>query len=130
MKYKNGNIYTGNWAYDTYQGRGKLMLNNRIVYEGEFSDGEKHGPGVITYPDSSKFSGIWENDLPKTGTLITKNRNKVTGNFMDNEFTGKGTIEFLNGDFYEGFYKRDKPTKQGTLYYKNRLIYEGKNYNF
>jgi len=51
---QNGTVYTGAWTEDEMSGWGRLLyaadkLNVREVYEGEVSQGERHGLGQFSY---------------------------------------------------------------------------------
>ena len=49
MQFSNGNIYTGQFENDSYDGFGKLVQKNGSqIYEGEFKKGYTHGHGKLT----------------------------------------------------------------------------------
>ena len=47
--YKNGDLYTGRFDNDEFNGRGKIQFGSLDVYEGEFSDGRLEGHGLMEY---------------------------------------------------------------------------------
>jgi hypothetical protein len=63
--YKNGKImYKGEWKYDKFDGEGTYFIDDNLTYVGCFSNGEKHGKGIITsLNDNYMFSGSYANGL-------------------------------------------------------------------
>lgn len=45
------------------EGKGKLILSNQSIYEGEFRNGKKNGFGTYTWPDGKQYKGKWKDDL-------------------------------------------------------------------
>ena len=81
MKYRNGNVYTGEFDGRTREsGYGTMKYYNGNVYEGNWLKGKPHGEGVLTYANNGgRFEGNWE----------------------DGKMVGKGIIYFPNGDVLE-----------------------------
>jgi hypothetical protein len=63
--YKNGKIiYKGEWKYDKFDGEGTYAIDENLTYVGTFSNGEKHGKGIITsLNETYMFSGSYVNGL-------------------------------------------------------------------
>ena len=48
--------------HTTTSGNTFMPIPNGSVYNGERKNGKKHGHGVQTWPDGSRYEGMWEND--------------------------------------------------------------------
>ena len=72
------NQYEGDWHYDKWHGKGKLITKSSL-YEGDFSDGEIQGIGKLT---SQNYS--------------------YEGEFDHGAFNGQGTYICVNGKQYKG----------------------------
>ena len=44
------------------QGRGKIVLKDGSVHEGEFKRDRKNGAGVMTYTDGNILRAVWVED--------------------------------------------------------------------
>jgi hypothetical protein len=71
-----------------------LNLNNIII---NLNNNKKHGKGIYTFPDGSKYDGDWE----------------------DNKKHGKGIFTWFDGSKYEGYYKNDKKQIANGMGLKN-----------
>ena len=60
---------------------------DRVVYVGEFKEGDFQGWGTYTFSDGTKY----------------------VGEFSDDEFNGIGYYDFADGDFLIGRFKADEP---------------------
>ncbi len=70
------------------------MIENDLLYEGDFLDGKKNGHGVLT----------WINN---------KDYDKYIGQFRNNSFHGEGELLFKDGRKREGTFNNGK--KNGTF---------------
>ena len=61
MKYKNGDIYNGEWdrILPYKSGIGTMQYANGDKYSGEWKNDEIYGNGIMEYADSSKYEGKW-----------------------------------------------------------------------
>jgi hypothetical protein len=131
----NGNIvkdililYTGQWANDLYNGKGKLTVIDTneydmkgSEYEGDFVDGKKHGNGIINYKNVENYTGQFANDLynghgewSNSGQFT----NSYTGDFVDGKRQGNGTSEVgreAGYETYTGKWANDLYNGQGKL---------------
>lgn len=57
--YENWVTYIGSFQNDLKHGRGRLILTNGAVFDGEFIDGDIMGPGVLTLGTGKKIFGNW-----------------------------------------------------------------------
>lgn len=44
------------------QGKGRLTLASGSVFQGEFADNKKHGPGKLSQPGGAVTRGVWAED--------------------------------------------------------------------
>ena len=55
--------YIGSFENDLKNGKGRLILRNGAVFDGEFSDGNISGPGTLTLANGDKITGLWRDNL-------------------------------------------------------------------
>ena len=119
-------IYEGNIRNSTFNGKGKLILSNGIIYEGDFVDGEKTGSGTIFYPDGTVYEGYVEKgELKGKGKMTWKNRYEYEGDFKFDKFIGNGVLKGPSGDVYEGEFVNNLFHGNGKYIYNNGNSYEG-----
>lgn len=82
--------YTGKWKNDKRDGHGiEYDLKGKPVYEGDFTNNRRNGPGKLYKPDGSFKEGIWidgsnkELDAPTVVTPVAKKEYKE--DFEDNK---------------------------------------------
>ena len=56
-KYKNGAIYTGEWAGGFRNGEGRMDWSDSASYEGKWELGYAHGKGVFTDCLGNRYQG-------------------------------------------------------------------------
>eukprot|EP01063_Lacrimia_lanifica_P040350 TRINITY_DN9108_c0_g1_i1.p2 TRINITY_DN9108_c0_g1~~TRINITY_DN9108_c0_g1_i1.p2 ORF type:complete len:148 (+),score=51.58 TRINITY_DN9108_c0_g1_i1:59-502(+) len=56
---ENGNVYDGEWHYDTMQGNGAFRFENGSAYDGQWLQNKFEGKGAFTWPDGSAYEGCW-----------------------------------------------------------------------
>lgn len=56
----NGDVYTGEWKSDKYDGKGTLKTGSS-TYAGTFKEGRKHGYGLAVFSSGNFYEGEWEN---------------------------------------------------------------------
>ena len=135
-EFKNGKMWSGKRytsdkqiVYELKDGKGYIEEydDDGILYEGEFSNGEKNGKGMEYYYDGSlQFEGIFLN-----GKKNGKGKKYENGKLI---FEG----EYLDGEEWNGYkaiYNDDKLLFEGELishfkrkgkeYSKGKLVFEG-----
>jgi hypothetical protein len=93
MKYSNGNMYTGEWLDDRFdgvgeyiwadgrrfiggfksdkiEGRGTGFWPDGRIYEGEYKSDLAHGHGLVTLPSGRSFEGTFADDFPLNGQMV------------------------------------------------------------
>ena len=103
IEYSNGCLYYGEWN----------QINN-----------QKHGRGVLKWPDVLTYYGQFKMDnINGKGRIITKNGEEYEGDWIDNRANGFGV--YKNKEVkYEGKWKNDRQEGIG-----NETWNDGTNYN-
>ena len=159
--YENNSRYSGDWVNDRQSGKGEITWADGTVYTGEVKSNEAnpttelaiaHGRGVLTFPENTKYKGIFSNNRHISGERFYNNTNDVfkgtlhddmnnfykkgnlnvfnyyiyDGNFASKKFNGKGTITYINGDTYSGVFKNGFFNGTGIFYDSvNKREYRG-----
>ena len=126
--YPNDEFYEGEMANSSYNGKGKLISENKDVYIGDFIDGEKNGEGKLIFnDDETEYNGKFlKGNLTGYGNMKWKSGIEYEGNFNDNFFDGKGVLSDKHtGDKYEGNFDKNLFHGKGKYTYGNGDEYEG-----
>jgi hypothetical protein len=92
-KFKNGDLYFGDWQDGMMQGRGTLNISNSgVIYEGDFVANEFHGKG----------------------TFICKNGNIYKGDFVMGYKHGQGKVDMADGSSMKGVWAHGKKLGGGV----------------
>jgi hypothetical protein len=80
-------------------GKGKLKYPDGSEYEGQFRNNQKHGKGVMRWPNGEKtYDGEWENDTAKGyGTFTWQEGERTviyTGEVENSEPSGLGDFKY------------------------------------
>ena len=128
IKFKNNNIYFGNWN-NNYQmeGYGIYYLNdNKVITEGVWIKGDIIY-GRIFLPNGDIYIGEMKNSLPEgKGKYIFANKDIYEGDFKQGDMTGKGIFTYISdntiyqGDIEKGFFKG-----KGKMSWNNGIEYSG-----
>ena len=104
IKYKNGNIYFGNWneCYEM-EGYGKFYLLSKDIL----------------------IEGIWRQGKLVYGKIFYKSGERYIGEISDSEPHGKGQYYSINGEKYEGDFFRGQKSGIGKFSYGDGTTYEG-----
>lgn len=83
MYFINGDIYSGKWDADMFEGQGKMIYAHGpyAYYEGSWSAGKRHGQGKCVYRQGEKFT-------------------EVNGSWSKNQTKGKCHIKYADGSIY------------------------------
>lgn len=61
LYYGNGDYYVGYFSGDLRHGQGGYKdKSDRIVYDGLWAAGMKHGQGTYNYSDTERYTGMWQ----------------------------------------------------------------------
>jgi hypothetical protein len=94
-----GDIYVGQWRIGERTGSGKTYdSEGRLVYEGEYLNGQRNGKGVFYLQNGDCFKGDFKNDCFHGAGIYYWNDNiSWSGSFVDDKFHGVGVFVFENG---------------------------------
>lgn len=77
-------------------GYGVYRYKNGDVYEGDFVEGKRHGLGEYVYKDKSYYRGEWENDCKSGRGVYCKNGKEYNGIWKENNFISGFIFELEN----------------------------------
>ncbi|XP_041857006.1 alsin-like isoform X2 [Melanotaenia boesemani] len=124
--------YQGQWREGKIHGFGKYKYSSGEVYEGCFSDGLRHGYGMLSSgklarTSSSVFIGHWVHDK-KTGygvyDDITRGE-KYMGLWLDDQRHGSAAVVTQYGVYYEGTFRENKMNGPGLLVSEDDTFFQG-----
>lgn len=140
--WKNGSIYKGRilmpddsiyeGELDDCQlnGKGKLLYSDEKRYEGTFANGNRDGKGVLLYPDGSRYEGDFLNDMfDGEGTFKWSDKHEYQGQFKANTLNGKGVLRNRKGSSYIGEFKNNVFHGKGVFKWSTGDKYDG-NYSY
>ena len=126
---KDGGSYVGNHLNGVPSGHG-VMLRGDIRYEGEFSEGNFHGWGTLTYVagenTGDSYTGDFENaQFSGMGRYTWADGSYCWGRWLEGKAHGLAEQELANGERYQGQFERDMPHGLGVYTWPNGDRYEG-----
>ena len=114
-----------------------LIKINYVIYEGEMTDGVRHGQGVCLYNNNTLYEGQWKkNKEHGVGKLMSADRKRVIyeGTWEKGRMHGQGTyyyyLEQSDGTFiengrYAGHFRRGAREGMGIYTLPCGSIYDG-----
>lgn len=142
----SGRVYEGEWSFDLFHGKGKLISETGNVYEGSFHTGTYHGYGCLTKSDSS-YQGQWNHGTFHGQGIHKTNLGTYQGSFrynlrhgrgkwtdsLSNEYNGEWNKGLRSGygvyttalSVYKGFWAKDLQSGRGEWTHKLRGRYDG-----
>ena len=104
--YSDGRKYVGEWANDSWHGRGTATFSSGEAYVGEWRFNDRHGEGTNTWDDGAKYVGEYKDDKRNgQGTFTWASGAKYVGGWKDDKYNGQGTYTYANGTVEEGIWK-------------------------
>jgi len=105
---------------------GPHLLDDKSVYEGEWSNGKKHGKGKQIWIDGSIYEGYWfENQANGFGRLIHNDGDVYEGEWQNDKAWGHGRYLHMDGAEYNGEWQDDKQHGKGIEKWPDGAVYEG-----
>lgn len=130
LTWADGDNYTGEFKDDHRQGHG-VMLEETTIYDGNWENDNRHGPGLFRYPSSNmSYHSTWRNSIMidarvnEPGDFISGHIGGMAGYSDIRRTRGveelypryNATLTYGNGDTYVG------PV---IIYYDGRLLKHG-----
>jgi len=91
-------------------------FDNDSIYTGyvRAKDEQREGPGMIVWPDNTRYEGEWRNDKAEgRGKLFHSDGDVYTGEWKQDKTDGHGEYVHADGTRYEGQWKDDLQHGQG-----------------
>jgi len=107
--------------------RNTVKLADESLYTGQWNEkGHRHGRGICTYSDGSKYEGYWKNDeRGGKGRLIYNNGEVYEGDWVNDKCEGYGIYIHSDDSQYKGEWKNNVKHGKGVRTLANRDKYDG-----
>ena len=88
---------------------GPFKYKNGDIYLGQYKDGERTGFGKQVYADGNVYEGYWKNDKREGyGRSVSQDGGIYRGEFNDDKPNGWGSYQYLTVEKYTGEWKEGK----------------------
>lgn len=119
-------VYEGETSNGKKHGIGKYYFKNGNIYEGEMYKGMMQGKGKYVWSNQNVFEGTFVADkMCGNGKLIFANGDVYEGQFVNNRACGEGKMISHTGDAYDGQFMNNLKQGKGKQFMKNGNVYEG-----
>jgi tetratricopeptide (TPR) repeat protein len=103
-------------AGNTWNGRGRITYDDGDLYEGDVSEGQRHGDGRMTFKNGHVYNGAWyHGQRHGNGRMTFKNGHVYDGAWYHGQRHGNGRMTFKNDDVYDGAWDCDVPSGHGVF---------------
>jgi hypothetical protein len=103
-------------ACESITGHHLRLLENGDQYEGEWLEGERHGPGTLITTSGAVITGTWShNSLSGVAHYVSPLGEIYEGHWMKNHWHGQGQLTSANGDIYRGEFHNGSMHGDGEL---------------
>lgn len=117
-------IYNGDWVNDKKCGFGVLFKDDS-VYVGEWRHDKFNGQGKIQ-ASSFSYDGAWKKGLQHgQGTMEYPDKTVFIGNFVNGVVSGEGLLKYANKKCIKGLWEGGKVLKVTEKYYEDSESEEG-----
>ncbi|XP_076043188.1 alsin-like isoform X2 [Oratosquilla oratoria] len=125
-------IYEGTWVSGKLEGRGVIKYGNKDIYSGFLKDGQPHGHGELkkgqfSSQAASVYTGEWSNGSRHGYGVLDDiaQGEKFLGMWQNNQRQGPGMVVTMNGVYYEGTFSQNKLSGFGLMMFEDGTHYEG-----
>ncbi|CAJ1328283.1 unnamed protein product [Effrenium voratum] len=107
-------------------GYGKVIYPNRSSYEGQFRNYMRHGQGVLTLSDGTRYVAQWKDDERHgEGKEFCPDGTTFEGHYAAGMRHGYGVMQWPEGSKYSGMFERGRANGQGELLRTDGSVYRG-----
>ncbi|KAL2233224.1 UNVERIFIED_CONTAM: Protein ACCUMULATION AND REPLICATION OF CHLOROPLASTS 3 [Sesamum indicum] len=105
MKYRGG-IYRGRAQGGLPEGKGRLLLGDKSIYDGMWRYGKRSGMGTFYFNNGDVFQGSWRDDVMHgKGWIYFRTGDRWFANFWKGKANGEGRFYSKLGDVSFGHFK-------------------------
>lgn len=121
-------IRTMNTSFDGIWKNNCGSIGSKIIYIGQFKNNQRHGQGILKYPNGDVYDGTWKNNqMNGNGILTYSNGDYFSGEFLDGKINGRGILKYKNNNVYSGEFVNNLPHGRGKFKtnVNNKCLYNG-----
>lgn len=83
-------------------GKGRIVLRNRLTYDGEWREGKCHGKGQCRYHSGDKFIGDYRGGKRcGFGRMVKSDGHVLEGTWAGSGLEGQGSCSYPDKGFYQ-----------------------------
>jgi len=118
-------VYDGEFRKGLFEGYGRLN-DNELRYAGQFVDGQPHGLGKLTLPNSDYCEGQFSKGMPCGVALQVIHESLQTagltymGGFVEGERHGYGIAKYGDKAVYVGPFENDERCGHGVMFFNDQ----------
>eukprot|EP01023_Acetabularia_acetabulum_P008522 TRINITY_DN13704_c0_g1_i2.p1 TRINITY_DN13704_c0_g1~~TRINITY_DN13704_c0_g1_i2.p1 ORF type:complete len:991 (+),score=142.17 TRINITY_DN13704_c0_g1_i2:1978-4950(+) len=121
-----GGQYCGEWRKSIYEGIGAETFARGSKFEGQYMNGLRHGYGTCEYYNGDTYVGQWFGGCRQgVGLQKCEDGSQYYGEYKDGKRQGVGVYTFSNNDRYMGQYDNDLPHGFGVYEFASGYKYQG-----
>jgi len=121
-----GAVYSGEWRTGQRHGYGLLKWPDGGVYEGQFNEGWASGKGRFNHSNGDVYVGEWVNDRAHGhGKFLHKDGDSYVGQWQADMKSGDGVENWADGASFTGGYKSGRKHGPGKYCGPDGSSYSG-----
>jgi hypothetical protein len=109
-------LYIGEFHNGKMEGYGNIYQQSVLRFAGEFKDGKKNGFGRSLRENGEYSEGTYKNNkLNGFGTTLYRDGTRYVGEYKDGKFDGYGTMLMRDGSKFTGISRGGEPNGEGVI---------------
>lgn len=121
-----GFMYSGEWSYDLFHGKGLYYWTDGTSYEGEFYCGQISGKGTLINSSGETYVGFFVNGVKHgRGKTVWNNGDSHVGYWWDGVLSGRGIYTWKNGGVFDGKFKNNLRSGKAVEKFPEGSMFEG-----
>ena len=121
----NGDVYSGEWKQDNFNGIG-VLKSGSSKYAGGFKDGKKEGYGCQVFNNGSFYEGEFKNNrMDGWGEYVLADDSRYEGSWKDGLKSGLGVMTMTAGEKFDGNWEKGKRHGDGIYRWNNGKTRQG-----